>query len=111
MLDKLQLSKFLLIFAVLFLTSCSQKEFFHTEVICSKVRVLVRFATAEEVKNAIIRAVKKKKKYHGTDRHTVIIFPRNRSFMIKNLFPEEAMQCSLNQIPAIVSKSQKKNYY
>ncbi len=100
---------FLIIFT---LFSCSvNRKIFDTEVSCAKVRVIVRFADAKEVKNAIEKALEDKKKYNSNENYTVIRLPGNRSFRIEKLTPEDAIKCSLRDYEVNVKYKKVEQYY
>jgi len=107
MLDKSNRNKFLpklfsliLLFAALF--SCSKGKkfyFYNTEVVCPNgMTVLVKYARLEEVRAAIIKADYDKKFYRTSEAYTIVRLPKNRSFRIEKLPPEEAIKCSLREI-------------
>ncbi len=116
MLDKLNRNNFLkiewLVLVIFTLFSCSvNRKIFDTEVSCQKVRVIVRFASAEEVKSAIEKAVEDKKKYKSNENYTVIRLPGNRSFRIEKLTPEDAAKCSLRDYEVNVKYKKVEQYY
>lgn len=102
----------LFIILLLFLGSCSPRQYYHTEVICPKlgIRVLVRFSEAKNVRVAIENALKRKIKDGSPEQYTAIILKDGRSIAIKKLPPEEAVKCDLRQIPAYATSRQIKSY-
>ena len=102
MLVRSSLNKFLL-FTLLF--SCSVVDeaedfgIYHTELICpDRDRVMIRYAKAKEVEEAIKVSLEKKKKLGSNESYTVISFRGNRSMKIDKLSPEEAVKCNLREI-------------
>jgi hypothetical protein len=111
MLDKLKLNKngslkfflnFALVLAPLIFNSCYHRrpQLYNTEVICpSGFRVLVKFANLADMKAAIEFALEDKKKYGTSENYTVIRLPKNRSFKLDKLPPEQAIKCALRSFP------------
>jgi hypothetical protein len=89
----------------------SNRRVFNTEISCTKVRVMVRFAEAEEVRGGIERAFEDKKKYGTNENYTVIRMPGNRSFKVERLAPEEAMKCVLTQFEVNTKYKEVEKYY
>ena len=105
-------NKLLITFIFLITSSCAQRQYHHTEVICPKLgtRVLVRFSEAKDVKVAIENALKQKIKDGSSEQYTAIILKDGRSMAIKKVPPEEAMKCHLREIPAYATSRQIKSY-
>lgn len=96
MLAKLNRNKFLLIFLLIF--CCAKKVYYSTEIICpTGTRILVRYARADEVRAAIIKADEEKRIYRTSENYTVIKLPGNRSFRIEKMSPEESIKCSTEE--------------
>jgi hypothetical protein len=104
MLDRSNLSKFFLFVLLTIVISCSEVDdpefgIYHTELICAdRDVVMIRYAKANEVKQAIKVSHDKKKKLGSGENYTVISFSGNRSMKIDNLAPEEALKCNLREI-------------
>lgn len=115
MLVKLDLSKLKIILLLILLfeeVSCSyNRKVFNTEIFCEKIRVMVRFAEADEVRSGIERAFEDKRKYGTSENYTVIRMPGNRSFKVERLPPEEAMKCILTQFEVNTNYKEVEKYY
>lgn len=111
MLDKLVLSKILLLIIFCIVTSCNEKKVYNTEIICPKVRMMVRFSKADEIRRGIERAIADKKKYDTDEKYTIVRMPGERSFVISDIAPEYAINCQFNQIPTSVRYKDYKQYY
>lgn len=112
MLEKLALNKKLYLILFYFIFSCAQKKpITFTEMLCTKERFLIRFASAEEVVNAIENAIIEKKKYNSSENYTVIKMSGNRSFKIANLSPEEAIKCKVHDFPTNLRYKYYEKYY
>lgn len=100
MLDKLKRNKFLILMLVpIVLISCGRRHVYNTEILCpTGLRIMVRFATLEQVKTGIDKSYNNKKKYGTNENYTVVGFGYQKSFKIERLPPEEAIKCSLRQI-------------
>jgi hypothetical protein len=106
-------NKFLVIVFVSFFTflgACRHKEIFNTKISCPDgVRILVKYAKADEVRQAIEKADSDKKKYGTSEQYTVIKLPGQRSFKIEKIPPERMINCLLSQIP--IDKNDKDYIY
>ncbi len=51
----------------------------------------------EELRDAIKQADVDKKNFHTSENFTVVKLPKQRSFRIEKLSPEEAVKCSLRE--------------
>ena len=96
---KLALSRLFLIILLCGLISCKKKIIYYTELVCKKEIVLIRFASAKEVKKAVEDALFLKRKFKSNEDFTVMRFSNNRYFVIEHLLPEEAANCDIRQIP------------
>lgn len=108
---KLGLGKLLLITLLFSLFSCKKKVVYYTELVCAKETVLIRFASAKEVKRAVEDALFRKKKFKSNEDFTVMKFSNNRSFVIEHLLPEEAVNCDIRQIPTGLRYKYYEKYY
>jgi len=104
MLAKLKLSKICLkiIFLVtvsFVVVACGEKEvMFNTEILCPDgSRVLVKFASLDEVRLAIVKNYEDKKKNGTSDKDTVLRLSSKRSFRIEKIAPEKIIKCSLKE--------------
>lgn len=116
MLAKSKLNNFIiklsLIIAIFFTISCEiNRKVYNTEIICPKIRIMVRFAEAKEVTVGIKRAIAEKKKYDTSEQYTVIRMPDNRSFKINDIAPEDAIKCRLNQVLMPAKYNDYKKFY
>lgn len=113
MLVKLVRNK-LLLFLIIILCSCSiisPKKVYYTELVCPDKVVLIRFANAKEVRRAVEDALFEKKKYETNVDFTVMKFAGNRSFVIENVPPEDAVKCDIKQIPTKLRFKYYEKYY
>jgi hypothetical protein len=111
MLGKSRRNKFpsLILFLTL-ISSCREEVIFNTEILCpDDLKILVRYANQDEIKDAIQRAYFEKKKYDTNTSYTVIKLPRHRSFKIEKISPEKLIKCSLRQ--SLADKSDKDYIY
>jgi hypothetical protein len=112
MLVKLELSKIYFLVIFLLLSSCSSKKpIKFTELDCNNNKILIRFASADEVMVAIENFFIQKKKENGTENYTIIQLPDNRSFKIENLPPEEAMRCKIHDFSTSLQYKYYEKYY
>jgi hypothetical protein len=111
MLDKLKLSKSLVILALVLLSSCTHGALYNTELYCPGNKILIRFARADEVRKGIERAMADKKKYGTSENYTVIRMPGNRSFKIEKIPPEDSMRCSMQEFQIEGTYKQYEKYY
>lgn len=100
MLDKLKRNKLLVLMLLpLVLISCGRRHVYNTEILCPNgLRILVRFASLEQVKAGIDKSYNNKKKYGTHENYTIVGFGYQKSFKIEKLPPEEAVKCSLHQM-------------
>ncbi|MBL6665002.1 MAG: hypothetical protein ISQ34_04070 [Rickettsiales bacterium] len=106
MLVKLALGSILLL-----LFSCKNKTVYYTELVCKDEVVLIRFASAKDVRKAVEDALFLKKKYRSNEDFTVMRFEGNRSFVIEHLLPEEAVNCDIREIPTGLRYKYYEKYY
>ena len=113
MLVRLVLSKLALIILLLAIASChnEKKVVYYTELVCHSETVLIRFASAKEVKKAVEYALFRKKKFKSNEDFTVMKFSHNRSFVIEHLLPEDAVDCDIRQIPTGLRYKYYEKYY
>jgi len=116
MLDKSghnKFTKFFFLITILLKSSgCSYNhKVFDTEVSCAKIKIVVRFAQAHEVRAGIERALDDKRKFGTSESYTVIRMPGNRSFKIEKLPPEEAIKCSLRDYEIDIKYRNVEKYY
>ncbi len=96
--------KFLIIIFLSFFCSCSKNSIeiernnISTEIICPEnKRFMIRYAYAQEVKNAIIKDYKRKIAEKSSENFTVIRIPNIESFHIHKMSPEKMMECKIIQ--------------
>lgn len=111
MLDKLKLNKFssryfliksLSILAALTLSSCSFNKPYkvNTEIICPNGKILlVKFINAKDLGEAIQVSYLNKKYLKTSENYTPIRLKDGRSFVLKNISPEVAASCILQESP------------
>lgn len=95
--------KLKLLSSILFLlfSSCSKKEYSHTEITCpGKPVMLARYTSVEDVKISIVKANETKKKAETTENYTIIKSYGGLSLVI-NVSPEDMYKCTLREIPVI----------
>ncbi len=115
MLDKLKLSKFLLVLLICSVYGCKtfksddeQITAYNTKVVCPNgVKLLVIYANALDIRKGIEQALFTKRKSGTSERYTVVRLPGKRSFKIEKLLPEEALKCSLTEF---TFKTKRGNY-
>jgi hypothetical protein len=113
MLVRLVLSRLLIVIILIGLSSCHNKKkiVYYTELVCPQETVLIRFASAKEVKKAVEDALFRKQKYKSNEDFTVMKFSHNRSFVIEHLLPEDAVDCDIRQIPTGLRYKYYEKYY
>lgn len=111
MLVKLKLNKLLVVFLIFFVSCKSSQQLYNTQISCPNgLRVLVRFTNVFDVRRAIEKAAFDKKKYGTSENYTVVRLPKQRSFKIEKLSPQEALKCALEDFPVRASKRDKEVY-
>ncbi len=98
MLDKLDLSKILLIFLTAFAIFSCSREIYNTEIFCADdSSILVKFVTSAKIREAVKKAYERKIENGYSDKSTALILDDGRSFLIENISPEEMLKCSFRQ--------------
>ena len=97
---KLLRNKFFLLFVIFVVASSCHKKpaTINTEILCNNtIKILVKFARAHDVADAVRKAYDNKKMKGTSETYTAIKLKDGRSFRVEKIQPEDLIKCVLRE--------------
>ena len=90
--------KFFSLSLIFFATISCQKKITNTEILCDDtIKILVKFARAQDIADGIKKAYDEKKAQGTAETYTPIRLKDGRSFRVEKISPENLMKCVLRE--------------